>query len=93
MSLATDSRYASQPILEVENSEGVYNPTIYGPQPFIDSAFYHYVVVQGDRLDDLANTFLGDPTLWWEIADSNPQIFYPDVALVPGSILRIPVNG
>jgi nucleoid-associated protein YgaU len=92
MGVFTGSRYASQPVLQVEDSWGTFHPTIYGPSPFVDTAFNHYVVRLGDRFDLLANQFLGDPTLWWRIADANPQIPYPDNPLQPGSVIRIPVT-
>jgi hypothetical protein len=92
MAVFTGSRYASQPILQVADSWGVFHPTVYGPQPFQDASFTHYVVRLGDRFDLLANEFLGDPTLWWRIADANPQIPYPDISLIPGSVIRIPVS-
>jgi hypothetical protein len=30
-----------------------------------------YVIVDGDRLDNLAAKFLGDPLLYWMICDAN----------------------
>jgi len=30
-----------------------------------------HAVVQGDRLDNLANQYLGDPTLFWRLCDAN----------------------
>lgn len=51
--------------------------------------FLHYQTGPNDRLDNLAYRFYQDPTLWWVIADANPELLYPD-PLVPGSILRIP---
>ena len=32
-----------------------------------------YVVVEGDRLDNLANAHLGDPLLYWMICDANAR--------------------
>lgn len=53
----------------------------------VASATVH-VVVQGDRLSDLAATYLGDPGKWRLIADANGL---PDpLRLVPGSSLVIP---
>ena len=85
----TNSRYNNQPVLRVVGSDGITRPTIYRQPPPLAPRFLHYQVVYGDRLDNLAFTFYNDPTLWWVIADANPEVFYP-ASLAPGSILRIP---
>lgn len=36
-----------------------------------------HLVVQGDRLDNLAARYLGDPTQFWRIADAN-ECFRPE---------------
>lgn len=41
------------------------------PQPGMYQAVRRYVIVDGDRLDNLAATFLGDPLLYWMICDAN----------------------
>lgn len=41
------------------------------PQAGIYQAVQSYVVVEGDRLDNLAARFLGDPLLYWMICDAN----------------------
>jgi len=41
------------------------------PQPDIYTALLDYVVVDGDRLDNLAAKYLGDPLLFWMICDAN----------------------
>lgn len=90
--ITTNSRYVNSAVLLVEDSSGVMHPTVYRAAPTMPSQFLHYQVVYGDRMDVLANTYFGDPTLWWLIADANPEVFYP-MQLVPGSIIRIPQVG
>jgi hypothetical protein len=92
MPVFSNSRYAAQPVLQVEDSWGNFHPTIYGPPAYRANSFLHYIVQLGDRFDLLADQYLGDPTLWWVLADANPQISYPDIGLVPGSVIRIPVT-
>jgi hypothetical protein len=92
MGVFVGSRYQSEPVLQVEDSWGVYHPTVYGPQPFENTSFYHYVVQLGDRFDLLANTYFNDPQQWWRIAAANPEIAYPDINLTPGSVIRIPTS-
>lgn len=41
------------------------------PQPGIYSSVQDYTVIDGDRLDNLAARFLGDPLLYWMICDAN----------------------
>lgn len=48
-------------------------------------------VVAGDRLDQLAQRYYGDPLKYWLICDANEAIF-PEDLLVPGRVLRIPRN-
>lgn len=45
-------------------------------------------VIAGDRLDGLAYQYLGDPKLWWVIAEANDMAWGLD--LDPGVTLRIP---
>lgn len=52
-------------------------------------SYFIYEWVDGDRLDNLANKYLGNPSAWWEIMDINPEVINPfDIA--PGTQLRIP---
>lgn len=46
-------------------------------------------VVQGDTILNIAARLLNDDKLWWQIADINPQVKYPE-DLVVGSLIRIP---
>ena len=43
-----------------------------------------------DRLDHLAETFLGDPTYWWAICLMNNLNNPFSYKLLPGSLLKIP---
>lgn len=49
-----------------------------------------YTSSDGDTFDLLASKFLGDPTRYWEIADINPQVEWPD-RIPTGTTLRIPI--
>jgi len=49
-----------------------------------------YVAKDGDTMDLLAAQFLGDSARYWEIADINPHIQWPDRVPV-GTSVRIPV--
>lgn len=41
------------------------------PDPAAGTTLMEHVVTQGDRLDNLTARTLGDPLLFWRIADSN----------------------
>jgi hypothetical protein len=41
------------------------------PQPDQYTALRQYVVKQGDRIDTVANTQIGDPLLYWILCDAN----------------------
>ena len=51
----------------------------------------NYSVVAGDRLDNLAARFLGDPTLFWMIADANRAQDPDELTAAPGRIIQIPL--
>lgn len=51
--------------------------------------YYQYVSRDGDTFVKIAARVLNDPTRYWEIADINPQVEWPD--LIPtGTVIRIP---
>ena len=48
-------------------------------------------VVQGERLDQLAHRYYGDPLKYWLIVDANAgDTIFPEDLMVPGRVLRIP---
>ncbi len=51
----------------------------------------NYSVVAGDRLDNLAARFLGDPILFWMIADANSAQDPDKLTTTPGRIIQIPL--
>ncbi len=68
------SRYLGTPIEMLTRPDGTqvaYLQRRIVPQPQIYTSVQNYVVVDGDRLDNLAAKFLGDPILFWMICDAN----------------------
>ena len=47
-----------------------YNTTIYNDVPESNNDLF-IITQEGDRLDNLAFQFYGDPSLWWFIAQTN----------------------
>jgi|TARA_R100000664_G_C2744061_1_gene132152 nucleoid-associated protein YgaU len=70
------------------NSKQRYLTTIYDRVPFSNSDLY-VISQEGDRLDNLANQFYGDSSLWWYIANANNL---NQINLEPGTSLRIPAS-
>jgi nucleoid-associated protein YgaU len=100
MTIYQGSRYITDPVASPTTSKGGKTPapvpTLFPKRPTRRNTsiqprpFHSYVVIQGDRFDILASRFLGSALLWWEIADMNPEIFFPFDDLAPGSVIRIP---
>ncbi len=90
------SRYYGAPIEALTLTDGT--PVMYlqrriVPQPSAYSSTQTYGIVGGDRLDNLAARFLGDPLLYWMICDANGATD-PDALTAPaqaGRQIVIPV--
>lgn len=83
------SRYQSADMAAVADVTGVYHVTVFRTLPDVPPGLDLALVREGLRLDTLADRLLGDAELWWQIADLNPEIRYPDDIPV-GTLLRIP---
>ncbi|MDR7275502.1 LysM domain-containing protein [Catenuloplanes atrovinosus] len=46
-------------------------------------------VTDGDRADLLAHRYLGDPELWWRLADANGVVDPDELTAVPGRRITI----
>ena len=89
--IASNSRYVNTPqiIESIDGSDILYLG--YQEPATVTFQYTYYVVNASDRIDNIAATFLGDPTQWFKIAQVNPQVlnFFN---LQPGTMLRIPVQ-
>lgn len=52
--------------------------------------YYQYVSKDGDSFESIAAKTFGDGSRYWEIADLNPQVKWPDY-IPTGTVLRIPL--
>jgi hypothetical protein len=85
-----DSRYADATIFKAWDSrKAQYNLTCFRRFPDYTKRYFIYEWVENDRLDNLANRFLSNPTLWFKILDINPEIIDP-TSISPGTQIRIP---
>jgi phage tail protein X len=88
------SRYWAVPDMTVPDSQGRVLPAKdIRLLPAVTGTFQH-LVSQGDRLDQLAYTYYGQPLDWWHISDANPGILSP-LALLgdePVTTIVLPVT-
>jgi hypothetical protein len=59
------------------------------PQPDQYTTIRQYVVRQGDRIDTVANTQIGDPLLFWILCDANSASDPDALTADPGRVLSI----
>ena len=71
-----------------KNKKNYYLTTIYKKVEEKNSDLY-FIAQEGDRCDNLANRFYGNPQLWWFIAKVNNLTTNNIPA---GTSLRIPIN-
>ena len=65
-----------------------YGTTIYNKVPERNDDMY-FIAQEGDRCDNLAQRFYGDPNLWWFIARTNNL---KTMNIPAGTSLRIPIS-
>jgi len=66
-----------------------YLPRRFVPQPSRFQLLQEHTVVQGERLDNIAAQYLGDPTLFWRLCDANNAMQPEKLTETPGRSLRI----
>jgi hypothetical protein len=89
-----ESRYRQVPDVTVSDARGrlVFAKDI---RPFPDvTGTYQHVVNAGDRLDQLAWTYYGQPLQYWRICDANPAFLSPLALLAEEALVttRFPVT-
>jgi hypothetical protein len=83
--------------LTVTGSDGLTRIITYKRRRFIPrltatTTLAEHVVTQGERLDQVAALYVGDPTQFWRIADVNLILDPSDLHLPPGQILEISIS-
>jgi hypothetical protein len=84
------NRYPSTLIRKETSGPRYFGSTKYPPVDLTIEDFY-IISMQGDRLDNLAAQFYGDPTLYWILQQANSlnrDSLYPPI----GVQIRIPQN-
>ncbi len=86
------SRYHRTEQTALETADGktkAYLRRRFVPQPETMRLMHEYTVVDGDRPDLIAARALGDPLLFWRLADANRALRPEALTEAPGRTLRI----
>jgi len=86
------SRYHGLPAGVHQTADGrslVYVTRRIVPPPEHFALLQEHAVVQGDRLDNLAQRYIGDPEQYWRICDGNGAMRPDDLLEEIGRLLRI----
>ena len=67
----------------------VYLRRRFVPDPARFAMLLEHVVVEDERLDNIAARYMDDPEAFWRIADANAALNPPDLTEPPGRRLRI----
>ncbi|MFE2101077.1 tail protein X [Streptomyces sp. NPDC059468] len=89
MTISANSRYKDSNLALVASSRGTNLTVVPSRQQEWAFQFTYHQVTSSDRIDLLAEHYYGDPLLWWNISDANPEIMTWDVLPV-GATIRIP---
>lgn len=86
------SRYHGLPVKTFVGADG--RETAYVGRRFLPAhdqlqALQEYTVTQGDRIDNLASRFIGDPEQFWRIADANTELDPQRLTTEVGRRIRI----
>ncbi|MFP8963605.1 hypothetical protein ACLIYP_24105 [Streptomyces nanhaiensis] len=76
----TEVRYARRRLLPPLPEEGDEDTAV-------------HTVSGGERPDQLAQRYFGDPSQWWRIADANPVLDPRELTAEPGREIGIPLPG
>jgi hypothetical protein len=86
-----NSRYRGIDTATIQGADGqtiVYVRRRFVPSPDQLAAIQDVTLKQGERLDNIAAQFLGDPELFWRLCDAN-RAMRPEDLEVAGIVLRI----
>lgn len=85
------SRYLNAGTYTVTTSSGAVVAVTRLPQPRSAPLLGYHRRLQGQRLDLIANRYVGDPTGFWQLCDANGSVV-PD-ALASHALIAIPGKG
>jgi nucleoid-associated protein YgaU len=80
---------AAETLTTANGTTIIYLTRRFLPSPDSFQLLQEHTVTQGERLDNIAAKFLGDPELFWRIADANGAMRPEDLVQTVGTILKI----
>lgn len=86
------SRYygiATETYTDAQGRTVVYLQRRFLPDPADFQVIQYHTVVEGERLDNIAAQFLGDPTLFWRLCDANGVMRPEELTETVGSQIAI----
>jgi hypothetical protein len=89
---AAGSRYYgidTPTIVDKQGTTIAYVRRRFVPSPASFQLLQEHTVTQGERLDNIAAQYLGDPTLFWRLCDANNTMRPDDLTATVGRKLRI----
>ena len=92
MAFPANSRYQATETTRITLADGtelVFLKRRFVPMPERLAGWQQHTVVQGDRLDNLAARYLGDPELFWRLCDANRAMRPDALTEVVGRRLQI----
>lgn len=92
MAFPANSRYqsiATNTLVLTDGTQIIYLLRRFLPAADSLSVMQQYVVTQGDRLDNIAARFVGDPEQFWRICDANNSMRPDELTEVIGRQLNI----
>lgn len=89
--VATSRYYGldTETLTRADGTTIIYLKRRFVPSPDQFQLLQNHTVTQGERLDNIAAQFLGDPELFWRIADANGGMRPEDLVQTVGQQLKI----
>jgi hypothetical protein len=90
------SRYHDTGQRETTTADGrtvVHLDRRFVPPPESLATLGHHRVVEGERIDSVAASELGDPSQWWRLADANGVTDPEELVDEVGTVVRITLPG
>lgn len=86
------SRYATTEVIAALDGQGATARALERRRIPSSPGVVEHLVAEGERLDQLAQRFYGDPLKSWLILDANPDELNPFLLLRPGRRIKVPQN-
>jgi|SRR5271170_3406799 len=88
---SSNSRYYGLPTATLTTADGpvIYVKRRFVPHPERFQTLQQYSVKQGDRIDNVAAAYLGDPTLFWRLCDANRAMRPWTLTATPAATINI----